>query len=498
MPDDIELGRLRTTRTLSFRERLTPIRRPSTLSSMSTCSTWVEESNATLPGLTEDETQQQDHLVSFIVGDEIIKGPLATACVWYKCFLRYKFISHWKLFAQTLEGIDDASTAPKPGNLFVVYKFAKIVAQLLKTESNLAVSQVVDELDNQRQLKPQLDGERAIPNQLVFAAIGWLTMFYEAVCDPSPARLEITRTSIDSCGRPHPLTTRKMRSYSQGLDHVTRSFDDFLGKFGDLVPGPGRPGPTERSDSSDLATEDIKVQSVCFNTLQNVIGIDIEWTSSLALHLELDSGKKTLKLFQNPSFCLMMASAKKACLLSRLINDHAANNCEDVHIPDVPADEYFEEMLLTYRLIFGLDDRSWKAFSRLKTVREEQQISGDTAIIWDPLLSTVGAQSATSADARRIYDDLDPTEPAKAYPYAEFPFFGRRLVALQEFVNQHPAQNVRALLNDRRDVAAWYNLISNQVLVFFATFTIFLMILSLIFQVWQVLLAKQQLEQGPQ
>jgi hypothetical protein len=146
-----------------------------------------------------------------------------------------------------------------------------------------------------------------------------------------------------------------------------------------------------------------------------------------------------------------------------LINDHAANNCEDVHVPDVPADDFFGEMLLSYRLIFGLDDRSWRAFSRLKATREEQQVSGDTAIVWDPLLATVCGQSASSEDAQRIYDDFDPSEPAKAYPYAEFPFFGRRLIALQEFVNQHQPQNVRALLNDRRDVAAWYNLISNQV-----------------------------------
>ena len=144
-------------------------------------------------------------------------------------------------------------------------------------------------------------------------------MFYDAVSDPSPASLEITRISINSCGGPHPLTTRKMKSYSQGLDHVTRSFDDLLAKFGDLVPGPARPNPAERSDPSDLSTEDIKVQSVCFNTLLNVIGIEIEWVSSLALHLELDSGKKTLKLFRNPSFCLMMAAGKKACLLSRLV-----------------------------------------------------------------------------------------------------------------------------------------------------------------------------------
>ncbi|XMA13223.1 hypothetical protein WAI453_006014 [Rhynchosporium graminicola] len=65
-----------------------------------------------------------------------------------------------------------------------------------------------------------------------------------------------------------------------------------------------------------------------------------------------------------------------------------------------------------------------------------------------------------------------------------------------DFVNQHQTQNIRSLLNDKRDVAAWYMLWSNQLLIFFATFTIFIMLLSFVFQVWQVILAKQQLEQG--
>jgi len=130
---------------------------------------------ANLPPLTEDETQRQDCLISFIVGDNIIKGSLATACVWYSRFLRYKFNSHWYLLAPALVGIDDESTAPKTGDLIVVYNFVMTVARLLKTQSSLALAEIVDELDNELQLKQQLDGERAIPNQLVFAAMGWLS-----------------------------------------------------------------------------------------------------------------------------------------------------------------------------------------------------------------------------------------------------------------------------------------------------------------------------------
>jgi hypothetical protein len=152
-----------------------------------------------------------------------------------------------------------------------------------------------------------------------------------------------------------------------------------------------------------------------------------------------------------------------ANIKNSLINDHAANSCEDVNTPDIPVDEFFEEILLSYRLIFGLDERSWRSFSRIKATKEEQQVAGDIGMIWDPLLYTLCAKSPLSKDAQSIYEEIVASEPAKAYPCAEFPFFGRRLIALQEFVKKHQPQNVRSLLNDRRDVAAWYTLWSNQV-----------------------------------
>jgi len=115
----------------------------------------------------------------------------------------------------------------------------------------------------------------------------------------------------------------------------------------------------------------------------------------------------------------------------------------------------------------------------------------------DPLLYTLCGKSCSSDDSQRIYDDIDANEPANYYnPHSEFPFFGKRLLELQQFVKQHQPQTLRSLLNDRRDVAAWWTLWNNQLLVFFATFTIILMVLSLFFQIWQVILAKEQLQQG--
>ncbi|KAG4441575.1 hypothetical protein IFR05_002960 [Cadophora sp. M221] len=500
MPTDIELGERRMDRRVSFIDRMTSTRSAKTSPRINTfasiASARDRTGEASLSPLTDDERQRQDCLLALIVGDNFIKGSLADACIWYSRFLRHKFISHWHLLAPTLVGLEDSSTGPRAGDLVVVYNFAITVARLLKSQSSLALAEIVDGLENEQQLKQQLDSERALHNQAVFAAVGWLTMLFEAVNKPEVDKLEITRTSTASSGRRNTLTTRKIRAHSQGFDHVDRSLDYLLSKFGELIPGPKVSNPTELSDVAESASEAINVQTLCFHTLNSVVEVKIEWVTSHALHLEFDSGKKTLKLFQYPSFARIMTEAKKNGLLSKVFNDHAAANCEDVQTPEVPASEYFEEILLSYRLIFGLDEKSWRSFSRIMTTMEEQEVSGDLPFVWDPLLHTLCGKSSSSEEAQRIYDDIEASESAKTYPYAEFPFFGKRLIALQEFVKQHQPQNVRSLLNDRRDVAAWYTLWNNQILVFFATFTIFLMLLSLIFQIWQVMLAKQQLDQG--
>jgi hypothetical protein len=154
----------------------------------------------------------------------------------------------------------------------------------------------------------------------------------------------------------------------------------------------------------------------------------------------------------------------------RLLIDHATRLYEDVRAPEVLTEQFFEEILRTYRLIFGQDDRSYKAFSRMVPVWEEQRgrTSWETTWACDPMLFILCGKSATSEEARKIYDEIDANEPHNCYnPNTEFPFFGKRLLELQQFIRQHQPHNVRALLNDRRDVAAWYTLWNNQVSVDF-------------------------------
>ena len=158
--------------------------------------------------------------------------------------------------------------------------------------------------------------------------------------------------------------------------------------------------------------------------------------------------------------------ARKVIDFSRLLNDHAARSSEDARAPDVATDELFEEVLLSYRLIFGQDDRSWKAFSRMAPLWEEQRGRLPWEATWDcdPMLAVLCGKSCTDEEARQVYDDIDANEPANYYDSnTEFPFFGKRLLELQQLIKQYQPQDVRSLWNDRRDVAAWYTLRTNQV-----------------------------------
>jgi hypothetical protein len=164
-------------------------------------------------------------------------------------------------------------------------------------------------------LKPQMDEERAIPNQIVFATLGWLSMLYEAVPDPAANKLEVVKTSTTSSGYRNSLITKKYYSYKQNFDYIDSPLYELLGRFGELIP---RSGPHSISEpESPRPTEVIAVKDVCFNTLHGLADFKIEWVTSLALHLEMDNSKKTLKLFQFPSFCRMMSVERETHILSR-------------------------------------------------------------------------------------------------------------------------------------------------------------------------------------
>lgn len=212
--DDLELGRIGAERRTSWIDKLSPSGIPNVGFGRSNSARSKSATSRTLTldvprfgmsiVLTKEEEEAQRTLIELIVADQPRKGSLKPSCEWYERYLQSKFNSHWHLLAPALVGLEDNSTAPRPGDLVIVYSFVVATAKLLQTRKDVALVEIVDELDNENKLKPQLDEERGIPNQIVFATLGWLTMLYEAITHPKADKLEVTKTSTGFSGHPNP------------------------------------------------------------------------------------------------------------------------------------------------------------------------------------------------------------------------------------------------------------------------------------------------------
>jgi hypothetical protein len=142
-------------------------------------------------------------------------------------------------------------------------------------------------------------------------------MLYEAQADPDPDKLQVTKTSTSAFGYRNTLSTRKFSTYAQGFQYIDLPLYNMLNRFGDLIPELGAASAREPRFAGSQSTECIIPQQVCWDTLQNVAELRIEWVTALSLHLEFDSGKRTLKLFRYPSYARMMSCYRTKNLLSQ-------------------------------------------------------------------------------------------------------------------------------------------------------------------------------------
>lgn len=407
---------------------------------------------------------------------------------WYFKFLECRFICGWEILRGSLRGLNELAPDPEPGEFAVVYRAMAIVARVFMETERCALSDIVDKLMHLNTLREfqERDHDRALPNRMAFAMIGWLTMLFEPDLHPPRGQIAIQRLNDATSHR--RSRTRTISQYTQDFGHVEQPLHILLNHFGSLVP--------EIKLDACRETELITVSNVCFSVLANVASVEIEWVNSLALHLEFDNVRKRLKVFRFPSLCRLLCQDSR--LLSRLYADHAhAYRLPHGLDPASPvgAADYFREVLLSYRLLFGQDKKSWKAFLAASAAwpahwpRSSPNALDDA----DPLLQTLCGTSATSPAARALYAEIDAEDASPYYYPDSFPFLGRRILDLQTFVKGRHPTNWRALWSDRRNVAYWWTF---WAVLFIGGGTIALGVLQLAFSVWQALTSQQQVDQG--
>jgi hypothetical protein len=131
-----------------------------------------------------------------------------------------------------------------------------------------------------------------------------LVLLYEVPLQQHRHKLQIKARLTTSAYSTGNLNSINFEEHCQGFEYVDKPFFKLLSQFGDVIPEV-KP-EVSRRPSLLPPSENIHVQLVCYGTAFHITRLDIEWVDSLNQHLVLDASRRTLKLFQYPSYCRMM------------------------------------------------------------------------------------------------------------------------------------------------------------------------------------------------
>lgn len=168
---------------------------------------------------------------------------------------------------------------------------------------------------------------------------------------------------------------------------------------------------------------------------------------------------------------------------------------------DTHAGTFAREVLMSYRLIFGQNKRSWKAYRTLKV--HLHATTGMELDDHDPLLDRLCGQPWQKE--RRFYADVESLD-ACFLPSDGLPFLGPRLLRLQQFSQSQTPTSWTVLWYDRRNLCKApqtcpANTIDLTEIVQFYTFWAFILvgvgtiltgIFQIAFAIWAVVVAYKQ------
>ena len=131
--------------------------------------------------LSESEAQFMLSILGEVSNSE---SPMKEACAWYVGFLECKIREAWNtLFRDLLIAIDPLTNEPYPftdrpcsGEISAAFVVLTTIVRECSERESLALTDLVDKLYNENQLKETDEEERALANQLAFAAFSWICM----------------------------------------------------------------------------------------------------------------------------------------------------------------------------------------------------------------------------------------------------------------------------------------------------------------------------------
>ena len=291
--------------------------------------------------------------------------------------------------------------------------------------------------------------------QAIFAILCWLT----ALVQPDATSREETFKFLES----HTVLAAK-----RPFTSLLHSSGHILPKLTDLEKESPRPS----GEQSSL----IYVSSLNYWSLRTFGKVKLQWTDSLSAHLSFHQSNRTLYLFRFPSLCALNLETENAMPLFKryqvflMLESTRANRIDSLLLSyyintkaDEPLlDRYLQEVLLSYRVLFGQSRSSRKLF-----LNREKARAATTSVphVLDPLLNTLCGQCKVKS-IRSLPSSLWPDTCQNSngdlleqdvYDVGlDFRLLGDRLLALQAFNTRQRPSRIRDLWRDRRDPLQWY------------------------------------------
>ncbi|KAL7919047.1 hypothetical protein ACQKWADRAFT_213731 [Trichoderma austrokoningii] len=396
---------------------------------------------------------------------EASSGAPLTELPWYRWWLYQQIRSQpQRLFLAlpNMNGDDDSNWDS------VFLPLLESVKELVVAQASPSIDGIMDALVELGTLSVDHNYEaHQTAKQLIFAIIGWQTMLYKPNLPPYiSGDFAIVDETDGYRGETQVCLVQLPHSGKQDLPR-------FLLGYGLMLP-PRNYCAFNNPDDQKLfqQTKAITPKDLNAHVLTKVCGVRIQWVDSLSCHLELDRQSGTLFLYRYPSFCVSTLQRQKQRSTKQQLGDiiHRCGLQESGAIPwasEKDIVELLEEILLSYRLLFGQSTQSRHLFRQL------QPFAGIPSQGHDQFLSAICGKSKCPMTLIER-DEYDMA--------GDFPHLRSRMVLLNSYASSKRPRSILQLWRDKRDSTAWIAFWSVLIL---GSAGIFLGVVQTVFQILQ-------------
>lgn len=427
---------------------------------------------------------------------------------WYLSYIDSQIKELWSPhLGPTIRDLSPSWNAARAGDWAQVYKVIWVIASTITTGMQgvqgveVSLDNIIEELTTADLLASSVVTDHV--RNMVWSLAGPITMLF----DPKMANTNLSLLQLRRSASTHTSRGRHrgtvIVNFVQPASIAQVPFYQMLMHFGTLLPEVRSSNLTGQCNHNLNTPNDSHFYPayISFNVLRSVAKLRIEWVNTLNLHLQLDERKRILRLYRFPAFCRLLYAEgptgrepnSKESFLCQLFNHYKASRMQGQpqERDSLTFFDFLRDMILSYRLLFGIDRKSRKNFRAESENWKHDSLhdgpfSGQRMHELDPLLWLLCTDDGTSPELKKLLVLLDGEETSPRYAFEDFPFLGGRLLQLQTFIEGHKATTWDLLWNNRTDARNWWTVWTAGAVLLIGGATIFLQFWQLVFQMLSV------------